>query len=83
MLEPRRTLLKLLSAAPLTRLFGPFARGRAAVFMLHRFRDPEAEVEGNRPGAVRSLLEYLRRERYDLLSLEQVSAATGGGVHTR
>lgn len=50
-------------------LFRPLMRTRAAVFMLHRFRMPDADVEGHDPAAVRRGLELLRRERYDFVSL--------------
>lgn len=50
-------------------LFRPLMRTRAAVFMLHRFRMPDAGVEGHDPVAVRQALALLRRERYDFVPL--------------
>ena len=51
-------------------LFRPLMRTRATVFMLHRFRWAETGVDGHEPAALRGGLELLRRERYDLVSLE-------------
>jgi peptidoglycan/xylan/chitin deacetylase (PgdA/CDA1 family) len=45
-------------------------RTRGTIFMLHRFRTPEIGVEGHDPRVLRRHLEFLRRERYDLVSLE-------------
>jgi peptidoglycan/xylan/chitin deacetylase (PgdA/CDA1 family) len=43
--------------------------GRATIFMLHRFHCADAAVSGHDPGFVGAILEYLRRNRYELLSL--------------
>lgn len=56
-------------------LFAPFARGRAVVFMLHRFRSPEHPNEGYDAATVRRALAHLRRERYRILSIEELVRA--------
>jgi peptidoglycan/xylan/chitin deacetylase (PgdA/CDA1 family) len=49
--------------------FAPMMRGRATILMAHRFRDPERGVDGQDPDAMRRGLAWLRRERYELVSL--------------
>jgi len=50
----------------------PLMSGRATIFMLHRFQCPDAGVCGHDLGFVRAALEYLRRNRYELLSLREL-----------
>jgi peptidoglycan/xylan/chitin deacetylase (PgdA/CDA1 family) len=40
--------------------------------MLHRFSSPEDGVHGDHPGTLRAVLAYLRKQRYDLISLKEV-----------
>src|SRR5262245_7266960 len=61
-------------AAPFARL----RRGRAVIFMLHRFRQAELGIEGHDPLEVRRGLEYLRRKRYELVSLTEVFERLAG-----
>jgi peptidoglycan/xylan/chitin deacetylase (PgdA/CDA1 family) len=53
-------------------LLRPLMSGRATIFMLHRFRCPEAGVCGHDPSFVRAALEYLRRNKYELVSLREL-----------
>lgn len=65
----RRLLLQLIGAdtvAPAVRALG---RGLLSIFTLHRFTDPQHEVEGTDPATLRDHLAYLRRHNYRLLSL--------------
>ena len=65
----RRLLLQLIGAnavAPAVRTLG---RGLLSIFTLHRFTDPQFEVEGTDPATLRDHLAYLRRHQYRLLSL--------------
>jgi peptidoglycan/xylan/chitin deacetylase (PgdA/CDA1 family) len=50
----------------------PLMSGRATIFMLHRFRCADAGVHGHDPAFVRAALEYLRANRYELLSLREL-----------
>lgn len=45
------------------------APDRAVVFMLHRFSLPDLGIAGHDPEEIRSVLEYLRRYKYELISL--------------
>jgi len=74
-----RALRRLLYTAGSGRVFWPFLRSRATIFMLHRFRVPEVGVEGHDQQTLRRALERLRRDRYDLLPLATVleDLATG------
>ena len=46
--------------------------GRATVFMLHRFNCPDVELRGHDLGFLRQALEYLRRKKYELISLREL-----------
>lgn len=65
-------LLAALTWPALTPLFAPLMRGRATIFVLHRFLDSELGTPGHDPRALRALLALLRRERYPLVGLEQL-----------
>jgi peptidoglycan/xylan/chitin deacetylase (PgdA/CDA1 family) len=58
--------------------FGLLLRGRAVIFMLHRFDDQEMQIEGHSTAALRRGLEYLRRKRYDLVSLAEMYQRLAG-----
>lgn len=55
----------------LSRLFHPLTRGRAAVFMMHRFPEPARPWEHD-PAVLASDLEHLRRHGYELLSVQEL-----------
>jgi peptidoglycan/xylan/chitin deacetylase (PgdA/CDA1 family) len=56
------------------------AGARATIFMLHRFDDPVTGSEGMDPDVLRRGLEYLRRERYELVALQEIlERAAGNG----
>jgi len=67
-----------LTVPGLTAPFGVLRRGRAVIFMLHRFRDREAGIDGHDPAHLRRGLEYLRRKRYDLVSLTEILQRLAG-----
>ena len=80
----KRLALQLLRVPGAEMLFAPFARGRGVVFMLHRFRSPEHGIEGCDSAMLRRALAHLRRERYRLLSIEELLRyAIGGHVPDR
>jgi len=66
----KRTIARVLAADPIARLWSPLLQGRATVFTLHRFAQPEDGIAGHDSSLLRATLARLRRERYDLLSLE-------------
>jgi len=47
-------------------------RGTASIFTLHRFADRDRENRGVDPARVRADLAYLRRKRYELVSLTEL-----------
>jgi peptidoglycan/xylan/chitin deacetylase (PgdA/CDA1 family) len=68
----KRVVASVLSSDLVSSLVEPFARDRAAIFMMHRFADPERGNEGHDLGTLRRHLEYLRRRRYDIVSLTEL-----------
>jgi peptidoglycan/xylan/chitin deacetylase (PgdA/CDA1 family) len=52
----------------------PLMSGRATIFMLHRFRCADGGIHGHDPAFVRAALEYLRANRYELVSLRELYA---------
>ena len=62
--------LQLLLVPGADSLFAPFARRCGVVFMLHRFRGPEATTDGYDPAALRRALGYLRRKKYNVVSID-------------
>jgi protein-tyrosine-phosphatase/peptidoglycan/xylan/chitin deacetylase (PgdA/CDA1 family) len=68
----RSGIIRASTNAPLGRLFGSFTRDLVAVFTLHRMQDPANNIHGHSPEFLRSTLQYLRREGYNLVSLEDM-----------
>jgi peptidoglycan/xylan/chitin deacetylase (PgdA/CDA1 family) len=68
----KQTLLRTLSLPGATIPFHPFVRGRATVFMLHRFPADESDAGGHDVNELRRTLEYLRKHRYELVGLEEL-----------
>ena len=50
----------------------PLIRGRASIFMLHRFAMPDLGVDGHDPAILRRVLARLRRERVRIASLDEL-----------
>lgn len=85
----RARIKRLLATAAVGRVgravFRPLVRDRVAVFMLHRFSEPDLGIQGDDPKVLRRALETLRAHRVPLLSLETVvqrarTGEGGGGV---
>lgn len=68
----KEIVLKALTVPGGTAPFAPLLKDRAAVLMLHRFRDAGRGVDGLDPAALEGGLAYLRRQRYELLGLEEL-----------
>jgi peptidoglycan/xylan/chitin deacetylase (PgdA/CDA1 family) len=49
-----------------------FLNNRATIFVLHRFHDEELGIPGHDPATLRRLLAFLRRERFEILSLREL-----------
>ena len=73
----KRLLLGALTGSAVSRIWAPFMRGRGTIFMLHRFTDPELGTSGHDPALLRAALAYLRRERYELVSLTELLRRLG------
>jgi peptidoglycan/xylan/chitin deacetylase (PgdA/CDA1 family) len=76
----KRTALSVLVVPGAAKVFRPLMRDRATVFMLHRFARPGFQEGGHSIDALRSTLAWLRRKRYDLLSLGELVEGLERGV---
>ncbi|XYI03615.1 polysaccharide deacetylase family protein [Sorangium sp. So ce1128] len=71
-------LSDLLAVPWATRPFAPMMRGRASILVLHRLADPDRGIVGLEPRVLRRALEFLRRERYPVVSLERIFRGLAG-----
>ena len=68
----KRALITPLRVGGVAEVLADATGTQASIFMLHRFSSPEDGVDGHDPAAVRAILSYLRRKRYDLISLQEL-----------
>jgi len=68
----KRVLLKPLAMPGFAEALAALTDTRATIFMLHRFSVPELGVSGHDPAALRDNLAHLRKQRYDLISVEEL-----------
>jgi peptidoglycan/xylan/chitin deacetylase (PgdA/CDA1 family) len=68
----KRVLRKAFSIPGFVEALSRLTNTRATIFMLHRFSVPDVGVDGHDPGTLRQALAYLRKQRYHLLSLEDL-----------
>ena len=68
----KRLVVRALTLPLVSASFAPLLRGRAVVFMLHRFRDPSRGIAGQDPAVLRAGLAWLRQHHFDLVSLEDL-----------
>jgi peptidoglycan/xylan/chitin deacetylase (PgdA/CDA1 family) len=74
----KEILLKSLTVPGATFPFSPLLRDRAAILTLHRFRDDDHGVDGIDPVLLDEELAYLRRQRYQLVGLEDLFLRLAG-----
>lgn len=80
----KELLLQSLTVPGATMPFAPLLRDRATILMLHRFRDGDHGINGIDSAVLDEGLAYLRRQRYELLGLEELFhrlAAGGPPLH--
>jgi len=65
----KSALARVLASPPAVSVGRRLLARRGTIFMLHRFSVPDLEVHGHSPAAVRGLLAYLRRHRFELIPL--------------
>src|SRR5687768_9837881 len=68
----KRLALAALTSGYLSPLVRPLVRGVDTILTLHRFSDPERGVAGQCSAALRADLAYLRKHKYQLLSVGDV-----------
>jgi len=80
MIVAKRLALRVLTSGGVARLFQPLMVGRATIFMLHRFDCPDVGVHGHNLAFLRSVLQYLRDNRYELISIRELYARLSQGA---
>lgn len=83
MLSPRRWILGPLRVGAVRNVLETSIRDRATIFMLHRFAVPELGVRGHTADNIREALAFLRRDRYELLSVREIVERLAEGRSTR
>jgi peptidoglycan/xylan/chitin deacetylase (PgdA/CDA1 family) len=68
----KETLLNVLKCPGVTKGLAHFTNTQIGIFMLHRFSVPDLDVSGHQPAALRRNLAYLRKNRYQLLSVGEI-----------
>jgi peptidoglycan/xylan/chitin deacetylase (PgdA/CDA1 family) len=68
----KRQLLRVIATPRVAASFAPLTAGRVTILMLHRFQHEDRGVSGDDPRMLLSVLAYLRRHRYELVSLGEV-----------
>ena len=71
-------LIWALSRPLVCTLLSPFTREQVSVFMLHRLHAPESGVFGHTAEFLQEMLDRLRRDRYEFISLDRLSARMTG-----
>jgi len=69
-----------LTSAPWLSLWDRSRQDAASVLMLHRFSNPDLGIIGHCPEQLASNLEYLRRHRFHICSLEQLTTRLAAGL---
>ena len=70
--------LRAITSSGMGNLFRPLTRDAGVIFMLHRFGEDERDPRYHHPSVVEALLEYLRREKYQLVNLATLFGALKG-----
>ena len=68
----KRLLLAPLRVTGVAKVLAEATDTEASIFTFHRFASPEYGVEGHDPETVRRVLSYLRKKRYNLISLHEL-----------
>jgi peptidoglycan/xylan/chitin deacetylase (PgdA/CDA1 family) len=69
----KRFVAGVLTSDPVTTLLKPLMQSVACILMLHRFADPDRGNTGHQGQALRAQLAYLRRKRYEVVALEELT----------
>lgn len=75
----RHLLARVASWSGTTKLLAAMPDRWGVIFMLHRVRGADGAGQGDDPQAVRRALAYLRRERIDIISLDEMFRRAAAG----
>jgi peptidoglycan/xylan/chitin deacetylase (PgdA/CDA1 family) len=79
----KQTLKKLLVVPSITHALSYVTKTHATIFMLHRSSIPDLGISGVDPDALRRNLGYLRKARYNIMSLEELFSRVREGAPLR
>ena len=68
----KRTLVVPLRVPGIANVLASLTHTQASIFMLHRFSSPADGVRGHDAATIGAILSYLRRTRYDLISVQEL-----------
>lgn len=74
----KRSLAAVAGSRIMRPLFSTFLRGRAVVFMLHRFGEVEGDMAGPTPASLKRMLATIRRQRIPVLTLRELAGHGAG-----
>src|SRR5204863_2955954 len=69
-------MVRVLTSPLVARLFRPLVRNTVPIFMLHRFVDRDLGSRGCEPRVLRAQLEYLRKNKFDLVAVSALDCDT-------
>ena len=72
-------VVKALGSSPFQWIGGKLFEHYVPVFMMHRFSVPEDGIEGHDAELVRWSLEYLRKHKFNFVSIEEIVTAISNG----
>ena len=68
----KKSVLAPLRVPGVSKALSSLSGTHASIFMLHRFSSPDDGISGHDPATVRGILAYLRKQSYDLISLQEM-----------
>lgn len=68
-MNAKRAVRRILTHSRLIGAFDPFARSVGLVLMMHRFAEFECDSSGHDSASLRANLEYLRKQRFELIGI--------------
>lgn len=75
----KKLIINSLTLGPFSRLGSNYYRDYVPVFMLHRMECQDLGVEGHEPSLIRESLAFLRKKKFNFVTIDDVARATVSG----